>query len=255
MALSPSSSRSSGAGGSADGWTSNSVVLAYSSADAPTFVATTASSLVGTIPVGARLKLTQTTTKYFIVTAIDATTITLYGGTDYTLINAGIADSSYSVSKAPVGFPLAPEKWTVETILTSVASKASPVASTWYGDTGLSATGPSIVVPIGSWQVFWDTTTVSNRATNGICAAAVSLSTNSAAVGDLTLTGYCATFLSAGASCSAQFQMQRQSVITLAAKAQYFLNIMTDQASQSTISLYTSTTFGRCLIRATSAYL
>lgn len=43
--------------------------------------------------------------KYFSVIAVAATTLTITGGTDYTLVNAGITDNYYSKSELPVGFP------------------------------------------------------------------------------------------------------------------------------------------------------
>jgi hypothetical protein len=79
------------------GWNVLGATLTFSSADAPTYVASTSVDLTGVISVGMKLKLTQTTVKYFIVTAINTTTITLYGGTDYTLANATITLPYYSV--------------------------------------------------------------------------------------------------------------------------------------------------------------
>lgn len=86
------------------GWYPISATLAYSSANAPTFVATTSTDLTSTISVGMKLKLTQTTVKYFIVTAITSNSITLYGGTDYTLANATINNVYFSNVKTPYGW-------------------------------------------------------------------------------------------------------------------------------------------------------
>lgn len=58
---------------------------------------------------GLKLKLTQTTVKYFYVVAVSydgsTTTVTVTGGTDYTLANATISDKYYSPSATPHGFP------------------------------------------------------------------------------------------------------------------------------------------------------
>lgn len=64
-------------------------------------------------PKGTRIKLTQTSEKYFNVSAdptyigggTDETTITITGGSDYTLANAAITDPYYSQMLRPLGFP------------------------------------------------------------------------------------------------------------------------------------------------------
>lgn len=55
--------------------------------------------------VGDKIRLTQTTVKYFYIVAVAATTLTITGGTDYTLANAAISDISYSKASSPLGFP------------------------------------------------------------------------------------------------------------------------------------------------------
>ena len=55
--------------------------------------------------VGDKIKFVQTTTKYFYVTAVTATTLTLSGGTDYTVANAAISGIYYSKVATPQSFP------------------------------------------------------------------------------------------------------------------------------------------------------
>lgn len=61
-------------------------------------------------PVGTKIKLTQTTVKFFVVSA-DATfdgtntTVTITGGTDYTLANAAISANYHSYVSNPQGWP------------------------------------------------------------------------------------------------------------------------------------------------------
>ena len=58
--------------------------------------------------VGTRIKLTQTTVKYFVVTASSFstdTTVTITGGTDYTLANAAISANFHSYADCPQGYP------------------------------------------------------------------------------------------------------------------------------------------------------
>ncbi len=57
---------------------------------------------------GDRIKLTQTTVKYFTVLKVAygaSTTVTVTGGTDYTLANAVITDNFYSKELSPQGYP------------------------------------------------------------------------------------------------------------------------------------------------------
>lgn len=76
-------------------------------ASASTF--TVAGDQTSVYTVGARIKLTQTTVKYFVVTASSFgggnTTVTVTGGTDYSLANAAITSPFYSYVAAPQGFP------------------------------------------------------------------------------------------------------------------------------------------------------
>lgn len=213
---------------SSDGWNLTTVVLTYSSADSPTFVATTASDLTGVISIGMKLKLTQTTVKYFIVTAIDATTITLYGGTDYTLANAAITLVSYSQAKEPFGFPLSPLKWQVKVSDTSARTQSTPSASTWY-----NLGSQSIVLPIGTWNVdycmygraiitstFVDMQTTLSTANNSQSDSELTYSINS------TLSGNLAELYG---------MFARNKVITVASKTSYFLNAETTTTSVTSI--------------------
>lgn len=93
-----------GSGAAADGWVDASETWTYSSADGPTGVFTVAADVTGKYSPGMRVKLTQTTVKYFIITAVSTftggnTTITVYGGTDYTLANAAISANYYSTAR------------------------------------------------------------------------------------------------------------------------------------------------------------
>ncbi len=79
-----------------------------------TFVSATsfsvASDVTSQYAIGDKIKLTQTTVKYFYVVAVSAfgsgiTTITITGGSDYTLANAAISSPFYSKLASPNGFP------------------------------------------------------------------------------------------------------------------------------------------------------
>lgn len=96
-----------GGGGTAssDGWNASSDTLTYASAT--TFTVT--GDVTTTFQKGTKLRLVQTTTKYFYVVSsayVDpTTTVTITGGSDYTLANAAITEPYYSYVENPQGFP------------------------------------------------------------------------------------------------------------------------------------------------------
>jgi hypothetical protein len=84
-----------------DGWLEVTDSWVYASATTVT-VPTDATTKYS---VGDKVKFTQTSVKYFYVTAVGATTLTLNGGSDYTVANAAISAVSYSKASTPLGFP------------------------------------------------------------------------------------------------------------------------------------------------------
>ncbi len=55
--------------------------------------------------VGDKIRLVNTTTKYFYIVGVAATTLTITGGSDYTLANAAISGIRLSKSATPLDFP------------------------------------------------------------------------------------------------------------------------------------------------------
>lgn len=55
--------------------------------------------------VGDKIKLTQTTVKYFYVVGVADTVLTVTGGDDYSVANAAITDNYYSHATSPIDFP------------------------------------------------------------------------------------------------------------------------------------------------------
>lgn len=89
----------------ADGWASTSETWTYASST--TF--TISGDKTGKYSKGDKIKLTQTTVKYFYITSVSYsapnTTITIYAGNDYTLANAAITSPYFSKISSPNGFP------------------------------------------------------------------------------------------------------------------------------------------------------
>jgi len=240
-----------GAGGlvGSDGWVDDTAdTWTYASADSPTFTFTiTGVDRTGVLTPGKRIKLTQTTVKYFIVTASSFgggnTTVTIYGGTTYTLANAAISSNFHSFSKAPDGFPLDPAGWTVEVTDSSLRSQASPVAGTWYNPGSVT-----ISVPIGCWRIYYEVSVQGQRATTGQTDVTTTLSTANNSQTDSTMSAENI----ANNSTTTYATFFRERFLTVATKTSYFLNITTSLAISSIAyrgDLETT------IIRAVCAYL
>lgn len=227
----------------ADGWVSIGTILSYTSTDGHTFVAATNADLSGTIPLGARVKLTQLgAVAYYIVTAITGASITLYGGTDYTLTNNPITAVNYSTSKVPFGFNSSPLKWTEELRDTATRTQLSPVNGTWYNLGALQ-----LAVPIGAWRLYWVAYTQSNGPA-GQASQRVSVSTNASAESDGDLTAQWSVSTATGV---VRLALMREKFILLGAKTPYYLISESDDAPTSINLLGAPAT----VIRAVCAYL
>jgi hypothetical protein len=162
-----------------DGWISGSGTWSYTSADSPIFVMSVPDADAADINLGDRIKLTQTTEKYFIVHAKGSpsggfTPVTIYGGTDYTLANAAISFPGWSHAKSPLGFPTARSKWRVVFTDSTIRTQAAPTVNVWYNLGTLS-----VSVPIGVWKAYFKVLAqVSEAANQAIIAATVSTTNN-----------------------------------------------------------------------------
>jgi hypothetical protein len=223
--------------------------LAYVSADSPTFVFSINADVTGLIEPGMRIRLTQTTNKYFVVTAVGAyaagvTPITVYGGTDYTLLNAAISAGAFSTHKKPFGFNASPAKWTTELKDTSRRDTASPTNGTWYNTGSLS-----LAFPIGAWDAYWEAN-IACAVPSGSALVYATLSTANNSESDNEFSVY--EFAAGGAGIDAA--ATRRKTLVLAAKTTYYLNL-----KQTIIATAASVSFrgdlSATVIRAVCAYL
>jgi hypothetical protein len=245
-----------GSGAAADGWVDASETWTYSSADGPTGVFTVAADVTGRYSPGMRVKLTQTTVKYFIITVVSTftggnTTITVYGGTDYTLANA-VSANYYSTSRAPFGFPALKSKWTVLVTDTSSRTQSSPVRNTWYNVGSLT-----ISVPIGAWELEYGAVLrMQSTTARSILYGRITLSTANNTESDSQLS-HASDIESSGSTFTFQyFPVYRMKQITVAAKTSYFLNVNTPSGGALTnIGVDGSSGGAPTVIRAICAYL
>jgi len=168
--------------------------------------------------------LTQSSTiKYFLITGVSFsspnTTITLYGGTDYTLANSTISNIYFSTEKAPLGFPLDPAKWSVEVSDSPFTYESSPTANTWY-----NIGGDSITVPIGIWELSYSTDFGWDSGTAAGYWAFVTLSTSSSSQSDADMTKEIST---GNNSVSDYGSASESEFINLTSKTTYYLDEMT----------------------------
>jgi len=235
--------------GTSDTWTAAGETWTYAGADSPVFTFTISGDKTSKYAPGMRIKLTQTTVKYFIVVAVSYsdpnTTVTVYGGTDYTLTSATITDPYYSWAKAPFGFPLDRSKWTVELKDTSNRTQSSPANNTWYNLGSLS-----LNIPIGAWDV-------------SFCAAAedaytavkdfyfyVALSTSSNSASDNDLKYAAGGSQTYGLDITAE----KEKFLILTSKTKYYL-IMMQSCGGAGYSITFYGTVTPTVIRAVCAYL
>jgi hypothetical protein len=205
------------------GWVKVNETWAYASADDPTFVITIPTGGTARYSVGQKVKFTNNaTTFYGIVTAVAATTLTVYGGTDYDVANSAITAIYVSREKAPMSFPLDPTKWTVSIISDTTSRSQACSADTWTNITSLSGS-----VPIGIWDINFHVDGFSNRTTEGTgdsCSFCLSTANNSAS--DEELIAMCGYYGSPVASSSDSIggHASGRKILAIAAKTTYYLN-------------------------------
>lgn len=233
------------------GWLGASEAWTYASADAPTFTFTISGDKTAKYSPGMRIKLTQTTVKYFIITAVaysaPNTTVTVYGGTDYTLVDAAITKPFYSTRKTPAGFPLDPRKWTVEVTDTTPRTQMTPTAATWY-----NLGGVSIIVPIGLWDLQYSVCFKGAKPSADTVIVEVTLSTGNNVESDPGFTAY-QLVIGATGSLGLATTVFRRKIISLVEKTTYYINTNALLSGYEEIANLNSNS--KLIIRSICAYL
>ncbi len=220
----------------------------FSLADDPTYTLNIPGDFSWKYCRGQRVRLQQGSVKYFIITGVGYsspnTTLTLYGGTDYDLANSPIIEPYFSMAKAPYGFPLDEAKWRVESLVTTDSSQASPVAGSWYNK------GGSLAVPIGRWRLEYAAELEVTRAAAGALDVFATLSTAASSEANKETT----TKIGISSGISMRGSVSHCGfLLDLAAKATYYLNCKTGQASMTAIAFKGSEQ--KTKMRAVCAYL
>lgn len=218
------------------GWVEAGETWTYAASDAPSFTFTVPGDKTGKYFPRVRIKLTQTSTKYFIVTkatySAPNTTVTLYGGTDYTLANATITDPYYSLAETPFGFPAEADKWTVVVADTSLRTQNTPTQYMWYN---LNST--AIVVPIGAWRLSYEVEVgVTLNATSSDGGMASTLSTTNNTPDSLFTEVWLFPNLSGTFTYRKRFG--REALVTLTNKSTRYLNVTCNWSGATSLDEY-----------------
>jgi hypothetical protein len=157
-------------------WMASGDTWTYSAADvSKSYLVIVTGDVTTKYSAGMKIKLTDSTVKYFIVTSVvesgGNTNVYLYGGTDYALTGGAISDVSYSTSRCPFGFPASPAKWQEITSNSGGDSQSTATQNTWYNLGSLH-----IHIPVGAWIITYQTTLTVGNATAGSKSANIQLS-------------------------------------------------------------------------------
>jgi len=229
----------------------------YSGADAPSYAFSIVNDKTSRYSAGQRVRYKQGGGfQYGIITAVsyDAgsalTTVTFYGGTDYTLANADITDNAFSGLKTPTGFPMDPTKWTEVLTDASDRTQAAPSANTWYNVGSLQ-----ITIPIGAWDVWWSgEIRCAYSSGQGTWDVFGSLSTNPSAESDNELTAAFQTGLTVSNGNRIVGSAHKRKFLVLGSKTVYYPVVKTASSGGSSLGLYGST-YAPSLVRVLCAYL
>lgn len=198
---------------------------------------------------GDRIKFTQTTVKYALITKVayaSDTTITIYLGTDYTIANAAISSNYFSHIKAPFGFPLAPEKWTVTT--TSSNDRTNFGSGTWASLTD------SITVPIGSWRLTLKAQIGINTTQQASRNAKITLSSDASTETNTNTTAAINQLAASSTSASSETSVYRVDDITLTSSTTFTLMGRLSSTTNAQAAVYGSS-MSPIVIKAISNYL
>lgn len=244
--------------GNVDGWVSANETWEYVSVDDPTGIFRVNADVTTKYSAGMRIKFTNGgNVIYGIITVVGSysggyTSITFLHQIDptdslalYLMANSAITANYYSTQKAPYGFPLESNKWTIIITSTSTNYQISPSVGTWYNISSIN-----ITIPIGAWSVDYIITIYGEKSGGGDTNIKLTLSTannsESSVLNSIAFRAYASNFIMS--------TLSKRIFITLASKTIYYINITPLTASLTSIGLQGSEG-GTHIIRAVCAYL
>lgn len=241
------------------GWIPITLSCAFGSATAsPNFTMTITDSnayIPNVVGLGDRVTCTnQSTTQYFIVVKIAAsagtTTLTLFGGANYSLASGSVTNVYFSHMKSPFGFNPDPSIWLVSAIGTGLCTKASPAAGTYYGDTDFTGNNaPKLSIPIGAWLLQFEGCLEATMTSGNAIQATMTLGSAHNTVYDTDYNYF--QYLNAG-TVQATTAIGSKSVVMSSATTIYLIAAIN---SGTASNLYMNMAGGQLKITATSNYV
>lgn len=226
------------------GWNPlTAVVPTRASADDPTYVLTFAGvDLTDRATEGCPVKFTQNGATVFGWISKDSTfstntTVTLYCGTDYDVLDTAIYPiTSFRVGlpKQPgIGFPVNPDKWTVEVTDTTTRDKEYPTNNTiYYSDLG----SIHLSVPVGSWNISLSLN-LFRVSTSNVVSAEACLSTSNTSISDNELRERLKLHYSGPTNAQLQMSMFMKKNILLSSKTTYYVIAIPREGNDGRITL------------------
>ena len=159
--------------------------------------------------------------KFALVTASSysnpSTTVTMFSGTDHTLMNAAISNAYYSTQKAPNGLPIKEAKWSTYWQSTIDQEQGTPTGNTIYNINSIS-----LAVPIGAWKLILSTVGELYRGASTVGVCKYGLSRSASAWTDPLMTA-CMYHTSNVASIREFMPIYREVMIYHSAKTTWYL--------------------------------
>ena len=234
------------------GWNPDTETWAYHSVDDPTgYIKIEDKDVSANYSVGWRIMFTNGGNVIKgIITAItftDPDTIITFlheiGPTDnqalYLLTNSAITENYFSPHKAPLGFPMSPVKWS-QTKTHTMQNYSVTNPTSWQS----MGTVISLTIPIGVWNVSYWALIYAEKASGNIEAySTLSTTTSSETNTDFTCCSIGMTTLTGG-------WHTKSGVLSPSSKTTYYL---IGKSSGTSIGILSN--YGKCVIKATCAYL
>lgn len=172
-----------------------------------------------------RIRITQSTggTKYGIIVAVSATTLTVFFPSGVTFNNETITDPMYSVVDSPFGFDSNPALWELTTSLTGATRTTTSTSFTSMTD--------AVTVPIGCWHFIYDDTLQLSAAVTTSFVAALTWTSDNATVTNPKLTAHLYMRLTAAASGNHGENVHLEDIIDVAANTTFTMYGRTNNAS------------------------
>lgn len=225
-----------------DGWIPVSETWTFGSADAPEFVIYVSGNVAANAnyALGLKTRCTNNSAAFYgYITKIgaydsgnDLTPITVYGGSDYTLVSGAITERAISRILRPVGFPSSRAVWDIRVVSTDAIIKNSPTTDVFYGQTNLmnsSETLPSINVPAGLWSL----SMIANVNIARASANDLSLTTTLSTLGDEASSNELTFRMNSYGTSAAFTAVVSKNNVAAAAKTTYYFLMATSSGASS----------------------